>query len=51
MKWRDNSNSCIVQVKTFCILFKLYANYHNTTKLSYMATSITLLLVAHDAFK
>jgi len=49
MKRRNNSNSRVVQAETFCILFKLYANSHNTTKLNYIATSITLLLVSHDA--
>ena len=48
-KLRDDSISCIVRVITFCILFNLYANSHNTTKLNYMATSITLPLVSHDA--
>jgi hypothetical protein len=41
----------ILRVITFCILFKLYANSNNTTKLNYMATSIPLLLVSHDAVK
>jgi hypothetical protein len=47
---KDNSNSPILRVITFCILFKLYANSHNTTKLNYMATSIPLLLVSYDAW-
>ena len=50
MKWKDNLNSRTVRVVTFCILFNLYANSHNTTKLIYMANSMALLLVSHDAW-
>jgi len=49
-KLRDSSNSPIVRVATFCILFNLYANSHNNTKLNYMATSVALLQVSHDAW-
>jgi len=45
MKLRDILNSPIVRVVTFCILFNSYTNSHNTTKLNYMATSVTLMLL------
>ena len=36
-------------IRQFCILFNLYANSQNNTKLNYVATSITLPQVSHEA--